>query len=101
MCRRNDHLLQVTNCCGLVARELIRLGHGTPTENPHVDWVSEEFDADWDYTVALRNGIGLHFGALPRALQQYTADQFNAGKLRFCSAPPRSLKESTLSLRTL
>ncbi|MGE8451676.1 MAG: helicase-related protein, partial [Pseudomonadales bacterium] len=27
--------------------------------------------------------IGLHFGALPRALQQYTADQFNAGNLRF------------------
>lgn len=68
---------------GRVARELIRLGHGTLTESPHVDWVSEEFDADWDYTVALRNGIGLHFGALPRALQQYTADQFNAGKLRF------------------
>lgn len=68
---------------GRVARELIRLGHGTLTESPHVDWVSEEFDADWDYTVALRNGIGLHFGALPRALQQYTADQFNAGKLLF------------------
>lgn len=68
---------------GLVARELIRLGHGTPTASPHIDWVSEEFDADWDYTVALKNGIGLHFGALPRALQQYTADQFNAGKLRF------------------
>lgn len=68
---------------GMVARELIRLGHSTPTASPHIDWVSEEFDADWDYTVALRNGIGLHFGALPRALQQYTADQFNAGKLRF------------------
>ncbi|MCL6691353.1 hypothetical protein M8R19_21895 [Pseudomonas sp. R3.Fl] len=68
---------------GVVARELIRLGHGTPTTSPHIDWVSEEFDVDWDYTVALRNGIGLHFGALPRALQQYTADQFNAGKLRF------------------
>lgn len=68
---------------GLVARELIRLRHGTPTASPHIDWVSEEFDADWDYTVALKNGIGLHFGALPRALQQYTADQFNAGKLRF------------------
>lgn len=68
---------------GLVARELIRLGHGTPTESPHIDWVSEEFDADWDYTIALKNGIGLHFGALPRALQQYTADQFNAGNLRF------------------
>lgn len=68
---------------GMVARELIKLGHGTPTASPHIDWVSEEFDADWDYTVALKNGIGLHFGALPRALQQYTADQFNAGKLRF------------------
>lgn len=68
---------------GLVARELIRLGHGIPTASPHIDWVSEEFDADWDYAVALKNGIGLHFGALPRALQQYTADQFNAGKLRF------------------
>ncbi|WP_321405594.1 DEAD/DEAH box helicase [Tolumonas auensis] len=68
---------------GLVARELIRLGHGTPTTSPHIDWISKEFDADWDYTVALKNGIGLHFGALPRALQQYTVDQFNAGKLRF------------------
>tara|TARA_R100000935_G_C2839839_1_gene170339 strand:- start:2747 stop:4354 length:1608 start_codon:yes stop_codon:yes gene_type:complete len=68
---------------GLVARELIRLGHGTLTESPHIDWVSEEFDADWDYTIALKHGIGLHFGALPRALQQYTADQFNAGNLRF------------------
>lgn len=68
---------------GLVTRELINLGHGVPTVSPHIDWVSEEFDAEWDYTVALRNGIGLHFGALPRALQQYTADQFNAGKLRF------------------
>lgn len=68
---------------GKVARELIRLGHGTPAESPHIEWVSKEFDADWDYTIALKNGIGLHFGALPRALQQYTADQFNAGKLHF------------------
>jgi len=68
---------------GMVARELIRLGHGIPIASAHIDWISEEFDADWDYTVALKNSIGLHFGALPRALQQYTVDQFNAGKLRF------------------
>lgn len=68
---------------GQVARELIKLGYCTLAESPHIDWVSKEFDADWDYTVALRNGIGLHFGALPRALQQYTVDQFNSGKLRF------------------
>lgn len=68
---------------GIVARELIRYGYGTPTSNPHIDWVSQEFDPEWDYAVALKHGIGLHFGALPRALQQYTADQFNAGNLRF------------------
>lgn len=68
---------------GQVARELIRLGHGVPAESLHLDWVSKEFNEDWDYTVALKNGIGLHFGALPRALQQYTVDQFNAGNLRF------------------
>lgn len=68
---------------GTVARELIRYGYGTLTSNPHIDWVSQEFDPEWDYAVALKNGIGLHFGALPRALQQYTADQFNAGNLRF------------------
>lgn len=68
---------------GAVARELIRYGYGTPTSNPHIDWVSQEFDPEWDFAVALKHGIGLHFGALPRALQQYTADQFNAGNLRF------------------
>lgn len=68
---------------GKVARELVRLGYGQSFQSEHIDWVAEEFDSEWDYTYALRNGIGLHFGGLPRALQQYTADQFNAGDLRF------------------
>ncbi len=68
---------------GKVARELVRLGYGQRFHSEHIDWVAEEFDPEWDYTYALRNGIGLHFGGLPRALQQYTADRFNAGDLRF------------------
>lgn len=68
---------------GKVARELVRLGYGQPFQSEHIDWVADEFDPEWDYTYALRNGIGLHFGGLPRALQQYTADRFNAGDLRF------------------
>lgn len=68
---------------GQVARELIRLGYGLPFKSPYIDWVAEEFDPEWDFTVALKNGIGLHFGGLPRALQQYTADRFNAGDVRF------------------
>lgn len=53
---------------GLVARELIRFGYGISIENFYVDWVSEEFDVDWDYIVVFRNGIGLYFGALSRVL---------------------------------
>lgn len=73
---------------GKVARELVRLGYGLPFHSEHIGWVAREFDPEWDYTYALRNGIGLHFGGLPRALQQYTADRFNAGELRFllCTA---------------
>lgn len=68
---------------GKIARELVRLGYGQPFQSEHIDWVAEEFDPEWDYTYALKNGIGLHFGGLPRALQQYTVDRFNAGDLRF------------------
>lgn len=68
---------------GRVARELIRLGYGQAFKSAHIDWVAEEFDPEWDYTYALNHGIGLHFGGLPRALQQYTADRFNAGDIRF------------------
>lgn len=77
-----------SSVAGKVARQLVRLGYGQPFQSEHIDWVAEEFDPEWDYTYALRNGIGLHFGGLPRALQQYTADRFNAGDLRFllCTA---------------
>lgn len=68
---------------GRVARELVRLGYGAEFKSEHIDWVAEEFDPEWDYTYALEHGIGLHFGGLPRALQQYTADRFNAGDIRF------------------
>lgn len=68
---------------GRVARELIRLGYGQAFKSAHIDWVAEEFDPEWDYTYALNHGIGLHFGGLPRALQQYTADRFNSGDIRF------------------
>ncbi|MNF63299.1 ski2-like helicase [compost metagenome] len=68
---------------GRVARELIRLGYGQAFKSALIDWVAAEFDPEWDYTYALKHGIGLHFGGLPRALQQYTADRFNAGDIRF------------------
>ncbi|WP_174893455.1 helicase-related protein [Klebsiella pneumoniae] len=35
----------------------------------------------WVYTKAIRHGIGLHYGTLPRAIQQYTIDLFNNKKV--------------------
>ena len=64
---------------GKVACELVRLGYGQPFQCQHIGWVAEELDPEWDYTYALRNGIGPHFGGLPWALQQY----INADDLRF------------------
>lgn len=68
---------------GDVARALIAGNHGNEFESDHIDWVSTEYDPEWDYTVALRHGIGLHFGGLPRALQQYTIDLFNSGHIKY------------------
>ena len=68
---------------GGVARSLVKYGFGTEFHSPHLDWVAQEYDSDWDYCVALRSGIGLHFGGLPRALQQYTIDLFNRGEINY------------------
>lgn len=68
---------------GGVARSLAKYGFGTEFHSPHLDWVAQEYDSDWDYCVALRSGIGLHFGGLPRALQQYTIDLFNRGEINY------------------
>jgi len=68
---------------GRVARSLARNGLGTEFSSPHLDWVAQEYDSDWDYCVALRNGVRPHFGGLPRALQQYTIDLFNRGEITY------------------
>lgn len=66
---------------GDVARILIDGKFGKKLSSPHLDWIEREYDPEWDYCMALKNGIGLHFGGLPRALQQYTIDLFNNGKI--------------------
>lgn len=52
-----------------------------PTLNDAVDWVSRHYHPEWGFVAALSNGIGLHHGPMPRALQQFVARAFNAGTL--------------------
>ncbi|WP_421334301.1 DEAD/DEAH box helicase [Aeromonas veronii] len=49
----------------------------------YYSWVRDNYKENWCYTRALKMGIGIHHGALPRALQQKTIDLFNNKELKY------------------
>ena len=51
-------------------------------ENNYVEWLKDNFSEHWGYTKAINNGIGIHYGTLPRAIQQYTIELFNLKKVK-------------------
>lgn len=46
-------------------------------------WLNVNYGTDWGCTRALANGIGIHHGALPRAIQQKTVELFNSKKIKY------------------
>lgn len=66
-----------------VAKFLLKSGHVKSVEDDYLTWLDQNYHPKWEYTRAFRNGIGLHYGGLPRAMQQYTIDKFNRGELPF------------------
>lgn len=71
--------------CGDVARILINsefLPLVSETEVA-VDWLLHEFPEEWIVIEALRRGIGIHHGNVPRALQHYMVRCFEEGIIRF------------------
>lgn len=71
--------------CGEVARILID-SEGFPEvaeTEAAVDWLLQEFPAEWVVIEALRRGIGIHHGNVPRALQHYMVRCFEDGIIRF------------------
>lgn len=53
------------------------------TTSAAVEWIAENYHAEWVICQALRYGIGVHHGGVPRALQQYFIRLFNNRKIRF------------------
>ncbi|OCH28957.1 hypothetical protein A6E12_08755 [Aliivibrio fischeri] len=45
-----------------------------------IDWLSETYDSRWHYCMALKYGVVLHHGVLPRALQHFSVDIFNRSR---------------------
>lgn len=52
-------------------------------DSDYVHWVKKCYSPVWSYSKAISSGIGIHHGALPRAIQQFTVDLFNSGDLKF------------------
>lgn len=65
------------------ALEVAKIGRADPSVAGAAAWIGKEYHPDWALVRALRLGIGLHHGRVPRALQQYLVRAFNSGMLRF------------------
>ncbi|WP_315139331.1 helicase-related protein [Achromobacter marplatensis] len=66
-----------------IVNTLIKSGIGRDQRDDFTDWLSKHYHEDWDFTKAYAHGIGMHYGGLPRAIQQHTIDRFNSGDLGY------------------
>jgi hypothetical protein len=66
-----------------IARWLIdaNLGRGDRGLDDAAKWVSDNYHPKWLAARALRNGIGIHHGRMPRALAHHIVRLFNEGRL--------------------
>ncbi|MGK5077773.1 DEAD/DEAH box helicase [Janthinobacterium sp. HLX7-2] len=70
------------NAAAEIATLLISEGFSDNYDSEYVNWIKEKYSSNWSYSKAINAGIGIHHGALPRAIQQFTVDLFNSGVLK-------------------
>jgi hypothetical protein len=69
------------------AREVARwllgagLGRGDSSLDGAADWIARSYHPQWLAARAVRNGIGIHHGKMPRALAHHMVRLFNEGRL--------------------
>jgi hypothetical protein len=70
------------------ARELLAAGFAPEVTElaSAARWVADHFHPDWVLVEALRHGIGIHHGQLPRALGQFMVKAFEDGRIRWLIA---------------
>nr|WP_283099868.1 DEAD/DEAH box helicase [Pseudomonas sp. MWU12-2037] len=66
-----------------IAKFLTASGYIKSIKDDYIEWLDQNYHPKWEYTHSFKNGIGLHYGGLPRAMQQYVIDKFNRGELPF------------------
>lgn len=65
------------------------------------DWVGETYHRDWIVAKALRAGIGIHHGRLPRALGQHMVRLFNEGRLPYLLVTSTLIEGVNTAARTV
>ncbi len=67
--------------------EALLIGNTPPANYLHAnivaDWLKSEFHPDWVLPRALKQGVGLHYGPLPRSIAQEMVRLFNDEKISF------------------
>lgn len=48
-----------------------------------VSWLEDHYPSEWEVIQALKRGIGIHHGNVPRAIQQYMVRAFEEGRIKF------------------
>ncbi len=78
-CRSPKQARTVTN----VLLQRLDTLHEVDSTSDAADWAATNYHPEWSFVRALRHGIGLHHGRLPRSLGQLVVRYFNAGRLNF------------------
>lgn len=66
-----------------ISKKLISSGVSIDShESEYTQWLSQYYSPYWQYIKSINNGIGIHYGTLPRAIQQYTIELFKEKKIR-------------------
>jgi hypothetical protein len=75
---------QSPHSAAAVSRQLIREAMKTRplTCASAAHWMADNFHPEWSAVKAISHGVGLHHGAIPRALQQQMVRMFNTGAIR-------------------
>ena len=73
--------------CGRLVRELIQRDTFSLAADPELidaaNWAAKYFHEEWHVVEALRHGVGIHHGRVPRGLSRFMIKSFEKGLIRF------------------
>jgi superfamily II DNA/RNA helicase len=84
-CKSQSSIAKVSEFIGtlLTAQENKLSNDKSSLLGEYFKWLTKHYGQDWGCTQAMKNGIGIHHGALPRAIQQKSVELFNSRQVKY------------------